>query len=155
MFGWDYSSLERLRAAESTVSNPYEHRRTVRFSCLDPLVVVPCGEDEWQFDRAFAVITHDVSALGLSICHTAPMGGKYLIESHSSEHKADHPDDSPQYFSATTRHCTPLDLGFWLIGLEAEESITLDHSQNEWLAERIAALRQVAAETERAFSYPG
>ncbi len=167
MLGWEISSQKRRRAVKSILTNrvntrvieerlnPDEHRSATRVSYLEPAVLVPREEDEWQFDRSFAVATHDISASGLSICHTAPMDGTYLITIHSDEHEPDHSGGCPPFFSATTRHCTPLDLGFWLVGLEAEESIELDRSQNEWLAARVAALRQAAADTERAFSSPG
>lgn len=144
MFGWDFNAAKRRRNVKAVLTkrvnarvmeerlNADECRASGRVTYLRPLVVVPGDAKAWRFEDTFVALTHDLSSTGLSLCHTAPMNGVYLIELH---------EDS-QFFSATTRHCTALKFGYWLTGLEAEESVELDRSELANLAHYVNELRE-------------
>ena len=151
MFGWDFDRPKRRRNAKALLTkrvnarvveerlNASECREASRIACATPLVVVPREEDQWAIESGFVAVTHDLSSTGISFCHDAPMEGEYLIELRS--------DAGSQYFSATTRHCNPLGFGYWLIGLEAEETVELDGEQLVRIAEQIQQLRDAFGQT--------
>lgn len=144
MFGWDFNAAKRRRNVKAMLTkrvntrvmeerlNANECRESGRISYLDPLVLVPEEDAQWDFESAFVAITHDLSSTGLSLCHTAKMEGVYLVELRA--------EGGSHFFSATTRHCTSLGFGFWLIGLQAEESLELNRVENQQFVEAFERL---------------
>lgn len=105
------------------------------------LLVVPGTPKKWQFENTFVALSRDISATGLSLCHTERFEGELLIEIPG--------ENNSTFARMSVQHSTDLGHGYWQIGLKAEDLVELSHLDYAALTRRCAEIEEaVAASSE-------
>ena len=133
------SLLRRIIDAStfSRVPRSAEARAESRSNCTAAALVTPCEEGSLLLDRSVFGITKDWSSQGVAVvaplakcCETIVLG--LLIESR------------PHFLLGSVRKTVPIGGGFWQLGIELTEVLTLDSSSG--LRELLPLVAQLDAQ---------
>ena len=82
-------------------------------------VIPPTRTGEPDFEAAFPVIGKDISARGLSLIHNAPLISDPLVIGLQDQ-------TGPCFVRCSVEHCSSLGYGFYQIGLNPDEVVSVE-----------------------------
>ena len=101
-------------------------RGGTRTMLTDIVWALPCAAyPKVDYSLVFAAVTRDISANGISFVHSAEITESRVIVG-LNQANADR-----RFLLCTVKHCTPLDHGFYLVGLLADEVVQVGRKDEE------------------------
>jgi hypothetical protein len=130
----------RVNRAHAQAVSVASLRGATRGSFTEVVWVVPCDSPATaNFSNVFPTVTKDLSTSGISILHTAPIAERCLIIGLKDS-------QDRRFLACSRKHCTALGCGFYLIGMLADEVLTLRPGDIDTMAQAVAK-REVPGQT--------
>ena len=124
-----HGRVNRAHAQAVSVSSA---RGATRGAFTEVVWVVPCDSpDTANFAKVFPAVTKDLSTSGLAILHTSCIAEPCVII--GLKDGADR-----RFLACTPKHCTALGYGFYLLGVLADEVLTLKPADIETMTQTLA-----------------
>ena len=138
----------RVNRAHAQAVSVASARGATRGAFTEVVWIVPCASpDAANFTNVYPAITKDLSTSGMAIIHSACIQEPCVIV--GLKDGADR-----RFLACTPKHCTSLGYGFFLIGMIADEVLTLRPGDIDTMTQTMAK-REAAAQIPAAANGKG